>query len=413
MSNSNTRAWPELVIRIEAVELVRVRMELVAPFRTAYGSEHGRDVLLVRVDGPDGDGWGECTALAEPRYTAEWADGAAMVTERFLVPALAAACRVGGSAGLAAVDVREALAGIAGHPMAKAALEMAVLDAELRALGESLGRRLGAVAERVPAGVSVGTMGSIDELCAVVDGLVADGYRRVKLKVAPGHTVAPVRAVRERHPTLALQVDANGSFARSVRHTNLANAADAVNATGAAEAVELAAAELAPLDDLDLLLIEQPLAADDLLGHAELARRLRTPLCLDESIVSVASTAVALALGACSVVNIKPGRVGGLLDAVRIHDLCVAQGVPVWCGGMFETGVGRAANVALAALANFTLPGDLSASARYYRRDIIDTPFVLDSDGCLSVPTGPGLGVTVDRALLADLGASSRVLRLR
>lgn len=377
------------MIRVEVVELVRVRMELVTPFRTAYGVEHGRDVLLVRVDGPDGEGWGECAALTEPRYTAEWADGAAAVTERFLVPALAVACDAGGG-GVAAVDVRAALDGIAGHPMAKAALEMAVLDAELRALGEPLGRRLGAVVDRVPAGVSVGATGSIAELCSVVDGYVTAGYRRVKLKIAPGHAVEPVRAVRERHPALALQVDANGSFARS----------------------NAAAAELAALDDLDLLLIEQPLAADDLLGHAELARRLRTPICLDESIVSVASAAVALALGACSVVNLKPGRVGGLLEAVRIHDLCAAQGIPVWCGGMFETGIGRAANVALAALANFTLPGDLSASARYYRRDIVETPFVLD-DGYLSVPPGPGLGVTVDRSALADLGASSRVLRLR
>jgi O-succinylbenzoate synthase len=222
-------------------------------------------------------------------------------------------------------------------------------------------------------GLATSTAALLDE----VDGYVADGYRRVKLKIEPGHDVEPVRAVRERYPDLALQVDANASYTPQE------------------------ARALADLDPFDLLLIEQPLAPDDLLGHAELARHLLTPICLDESITSERTARQAITLGACTIVNLKAGRVGGYLEARRIHDACRELGVPVWCGGMLETGVGRAANVALASLPGFTLPGDISASARYYARDVTE-PFVL-TDGRLTVPTGPGLGVTVDVAFLDEI----------
>jgi O-succinylbenzoate synthase len=265
--------------------------------------------------------------------------------------------------------------------MAKAAIEMALLDAELRASGRSFARELGAVHDRVPSGVSVGIFDAIPQLLEAVGGYLAEGYVRIKLKIEPGWDLEPVRAVREQFgDDVLLQVDANTAYTvRDARH-------------------------LAKLDAFGLLLIEQPLEEEDILGHAELARQLTTPICLDESIVSAQTAAAAITLGACQVVNIKPGRVGGYLEARRIHDLAVAHGVAVWCGGMLETGLGRAANAALAALPGFTLPGDISASDRFYRTDITE-PFVIH-DGHLTVPTGPGLGVTPIPEILEQVTTS-------
>jgi O-succinylbenzoate synthase len=257
---------------------------------------------------------------------------------------------------------------------------MAILDAELRSASVSLAEHLGAVRTEVDCGVSVGIHEDPAELVEVVDGYLSEGYRRIKLKIEPGHDVEAVRAVRDRFPKILLQVDANTAY-------TLADAQ-----------------QLAKLDEFDLLLIEQPLAEDDVRGHAELARLLSTPICLDESITSSRSAEDAIAVGACRIVNIKAGRVGGYLEARRVHDVCEAQGVPVWCGGMLETGLGRAANVALAALPNFTLPGDTSASGRYYAQDITK-PFVL-RDGRLEVPRGPGLGVTPIPEILEELTTS-------
>jgi o-succinylbenzoate synthase len=357
-------------MKLTGVELRRVRMPLVAPFRTSFGTQTERELLLLRVVTDEAEGWGECVAMADPLYSSEYLDGAADVLVRFLIPALAA------HRNLSANAVAGALAPFHGHRMAKAALEMAVLDAELRAEGRPLSRELGAVHDRVPAGVSVGIMNSIDELLDAVSGYLEVGYLRIKLKIEPGWDLAPVRAVRERFgEEVLLQVDANTAYTmKDARH-------------------------LARLDPFDLLLIEQPFDEEDLLGHADLAKLISTPVCLDESITSARSAAAAIRLGACSIVNIKPGRVGGYLEARRIHDVCVAHGVPVWCGGMLETGLGRAANVALAALPGFTLPGDTSASDRYYRTDITD-PFVL-VDGHLGVPTGPGIGLEPRPDLLA------------
>lgn len=360
------------------VELRRVGLPLVASFRTSYGVEHLRDALLVRVIGPDGDGLGECVAMSEPLYTSEYVDGALDVLRRFLIPRL-------GAGPLTAAQVAHRLAPVKGHPMAKAALEMAVLDAELKLAHQSLAARLGAVHDRVPAGVSVGIIRSIPELLETVAGYLAEGYQRVKLKIEPGWDVEPVRAVRERFgPELALQVDANSAYSLAdARH-------------------------LARLDPFELLLIEQPLADDDLRGHAELAALINTPICLDESIVSARSAEEALSMGACRIINIKPGRVGGYLEAVRIHDLCVARGVAVWCGGMFETGIGRSANLALAALPGFTLPGDLSASARYFARDVT-SPFVLEV-GHLRVPGGDGIAADVDHDFVAEITTHREVV---
>ena len=366
-------------MKLVGVELRRVALPLVAPFRTSFGTQTERDILLVRAVTDQAEGWGECVAMGDPLYSSEYVDAAADVLERFLVPALAA------RGSLTAIDVAPELARFKGHRMAKAALEMAVLDAELRVAGRSFARELGAVRERVPCGVSVGIAGSVPALLDEVAGYLDAGYVRIKLKIEPGWDVEPVRAVRERFgDDVLLQVDANTAY----------TVADARH--------------LARLDPFDLLLIEQPLDEEDLLGHVQLARELRTPVCLDESIVSAQSAAAAISLGACSIVNVKPGRVGGYLEARRIHDVCRAHGVPVWCGGMLETGLGRAANVALAALPGFTLPGDTSASDRYYRDDVTE-PFVLD-DGHLPVPTGPGLGVTPRPDRLAEVTTSTQWL---
>ena len=367
-------------MKIEAVDLIRVEMPLLSPFRTSFGTQTTRDILLVHVIGPDSDGWGECVAMNEPAYSSEYVDGAHDVVRRFLVP------RLLDQTDLTGENVSQVLAGFKGHPMAKAALEMAVLDAELGQRGESFASHLGAVAESVPCGVSIGIPGSVEELLDLVAGYLDDGYVRIKLKVEPGWDVEPVRAVRERFGDgLLLQVDANTAYTLAdARH-------------------------LARLDAFDLLLIEQPLEEGDIAGHAELAQRIDTPICLDESITSAQAAADAISRGACSIVNIKAGRVGGYLEARKVHDVCVANGVPVWCGGMLETGLGRAANVALAALPGFSLPGDTSASDRYWRTDLTP-PFVLDS-GHLHVPSGPGLGVRPDPAVLASVTKSTETIR--
>lgn len=366
-------------MKITGIELRRIAMPLIAPFRTSFGTETARDVLLVRVETADTQGWGECVAMSEPVYSPEYVDGAADALRRFLIPALPE--RVD------AYGVGRALKPIKGHRMAKAALETAVLDAQLRASGESFGRFLGAARDRVPCGVSIGIMDSIPELLSAVDGYLAEGYVRIKLKIEPGWDVAPVRAVRERFgDDVLLQVDANAAY----------TLADAQH--------------LAMLDDFGLLLIEQPLADDDLVQHAQLARKIKTPICLDESIESAEHAAAAISLGACSVVNIKPGRVGGYLEARRIHDLCRAHGVPVWCGGMLETGLGRAANIALAALPGFTLPGDTSGSRRYFETDIT-VPFILD-DGHLPVPAAPGLGLDPIQEILDAVTTSTEWIPL-
>ncbi|MDP9072942.1 MAG: o-succinylbenzoate synthase [Actinomycetota bacterium] len=345
------------------MELRRVRLPLVEPWRWEGGVLTDREVVLVRAQGPDSEGWGECTAFPAPTYSPEWTDGAWDVLRHHLVPLVL-------GAGLSGVAVGPRLSAVKGNQMAKAAVELAVLDAELQAAGVSLARRLGGTRDRVTAGVVVGLTGSLPALVDGVAARVDQGYRRVKLKIHPGWDVEPVLAVRARFAELQLMVDANGSYQRSD------------------------AAHLRRLDAAGLLCLEQPLEPDDLVGHAALAAELSTPVCLDESVTSLATATTAIALGACRVVNIKAGRVGGYLEAVRIHDLCRAHGLAVWCGGMLETGIGRSANLALASLPGFSYPGDLSASDRFFVEDICE-PVVLDADGTIAVPDAPGIGAVL------------------
>ncbi|MCU1422929.1 MAG: o-succinylbenzoate synthase [Microbacteriaceae bacterium] len=356
-------------MRVLAVELHRIGIPLVRAFETSFSRQTGRTVLLVRVRTDVGDGWGECVAMAEPYYSSEYVAGAADVIETYLAPLLFRAGDV------EAEGVAALFAPIVGHRMAKAALEAALLDAQLRASGVSFGAYFGAVRDAVDCGVSVGIAPELDELLDEVRGYVSQGYRRIKLKIKPGWDVAPVAAVRELlGPDALLQVDANTAYTiDDIDH-------------------------LRELDAFDLLLIEQPFVEEDIRSHVALARAIETPVCLDESIVSTEVAIDAIERGATTVINIKAGRVGGYLEAISIHDACLDRGVPVWCGGMLETGIGRAANVALAALPGFTLPGDTSASDRYFAEDLTE-PFVL-RDGRLDVPTGPGLGVTVREELV-------------
>lgn len=366
-------------MNLHAIELRRVCLPLVSPFRTSLGTESVREALLVRVESDAGEGWGECAAGSDPRYCSEYVEAAWLTLSRYLGPRLLCMPE------LTATDVRPLLREFRGHRMAKAALEMAVLDAQLRVAGVSFSTFLGGVADAVAPGVAVGLMGSVDRLLDSVAEYLDAGYRRVKLKIQPGWDLAPLQAVRERFGSdLMLQVDANSAY----RRTDIGH--------------------LTQLDQFSLLLIEQPLDEDDLLGHTQLARSIATPVCLDESIVSAQSAATAISLGACSVVNIKAGRVGGYLEARAVHDVCVSQGVPVWCGGMLETGLGHAANLALASLPGFTLPGDISATDRYFHEDI--TPPFLLHEGMITVPTGPGLGVEVLVRVLDGLTTKSETI---
>lgn len=366
-------------MKIEAADIVRLSIPLVRPFRTSFATQSQREIALVHLFTDEGEGWGECAAHEGPFYNEEFVDAADMVLERWMLPAVLEA------GDITCEDVAPTIGHIKGYAAAKAATEMAVIDAQLRGEGRSLAEYLGGDRSQVEVGVSVGIADSIPQLLDAALGYVQQSYRRVKLKIEPGWDIEPVRAVRDEFPDLALQVDANASYPPS------------------------AIDHLAHLDGLELLMIEQPFAADDLASHAELSSRISTPICLDESILSTRSVTSALDAKACSIVNIKVGRVGGLLEARRIHDLCRSRNVDVWCGGMLETGIGRAANVALASLPGFTYPGDISGSDRYFATDITE-PFVVHNS-VIDVPAGPGLGVVVHEAALADYGALHRTIR--
>jgi o-succinylbenzoate synthase len=340
--------------RPAAVELLKVLLPLKRAFTTSFGTSTDKICILVRAVGEDGtEGWGECTAMEVPAYSAEWVEGAWQVLRDLLVPAA-----------LAGRDP-----GVRGHPMARAALEVALTDLDLRRRGVSLAEHLGAVRDRVTCGVSVGLEDRLEDLLMLVTGFVDAGYRRVKLKIEPGRDVEVVGEVRRQFPDTPLSVDANAAY------------------------TEEPAEALVALDDLDLEYVEQPLPEDDLLGHIRLQERMRTPICLDETITSSAVARGAIELGACRVINVKVGRLGGLGETLRVHEVATAAGVPLWCGGMLETGLGRAVNVAVAALPGFTLPGDTSASDRYFEQDLTE-PFAVSADGTMAVPKGPGLGVS-------------------
>ena len=366
-------------MKIKNVELRIIRLPLVRPFRTSFGTQLDRELLLMKITTQDEvEGWAECVAMSEPLYSPEYTMGAQDVMERFLLPKIFA------YGDIRPEEVAATLRPFLGHQMSKATIETAILDAQLKFDGISFGSYLGSSKSEIDCGVSVGISSTIEALIEEVGLYISEGYRRIKLKIEPGWDIEPVRVIRGLWPDIPLQVDANQAYTR--HDTDL----------------------LKQLDPFNLLLIEQPLDEHDVLGHARLAKEVRTPICLDESITSLEAARDAIAMKATSIINIKPGRVGGYLESVRIHDHCVENNIPVWCGGMLETGIGRAANVALASLPGFTLPGDTSASSRYFHRDIT-TPFVMH-DGQLDVPLGPGIGVDIDLDFIEEITTSRKVI---
>ena len=366
-------------MKLQEIELSTIHLPLVRPFRTSFGTQTSREVLMVKVTNENGTvGWAECVAMSEPLYSPEYVIGCLDLMKRFLIPALRE------KSSITAEDVPAVLKPFLGGQMAKAALETAILDAQLKEQEISLAKYLGATKTKVECGVSVGIANNLESLAEEVKSYVDAGYRRIKLKIEPGWDYEAVKSIRNLYPDIPLQVDANQAYSRNDGKL------------------------LAKLDEFNLLLIEQPLDEHDILGHAMLAKEVKTPICLDESIISLQSAEDALELKATTVINIKPGRVGGYIESKKIHDLCVKNNIPVWCGGMLETGIGRAANLALAALPGFTLPGDTSASARYFKQDITK-PFVMD-DGYLTVPTGPGIGIEPDLEFLNSITKSKEIV---
>ena len=353
-------------VRIERLRLRLVRLPLVAFFETSFGRISDRTFILVQLDGGGIEGLGECVAEVDPYYSPETNVTAWHVIRDFLAPLVL------GRSFAHPRDVYAAFARVRGHNMAKAAVEMAIWDAAARAERVPLSRLLGGTRAEIASGVSIGIQDSLGELADRIERERAAGYRRIKIKIKPGWDLAAVEMVRARFGAIPLMVDANAAY--SLARADL----------------------LGALDAFDLMMIEQPLDYDDIRDHAQLQRRLRTAVCLDESIHSPRLAEEAIALGACRIVNIKPGRVGGHGQSIRVHDICAAHGVPVWHGGMLESGIGRAHNIHLASLPNFTLPGDIAASRRYFVPDLIEPAIEVRPDGTIPVPTGPGIGVTVD-----------------
>ena len=353
-------------MKISSITLYSLRMPLVAHFETSFGRIYERECVLVRLEAEGLTGWGECTADRDPGYSYETTGTVMHVLKEFVGPLLL------GQDVADAADFQRRVAPVRGHHLAKAGVEMALWDLLGKRSGQSLSELFGGVRERVEVGVSVGLQDTTADLVRVVAGYIQKCYRRIKIKIKPGRDVSEARAVRAAFPDIKLQVDANSAYSLETAHI------------------------LRPLDDLDLLLIEQPLFEDDIWDHRLFQRQLRTPICLDESVISPRHARYAIEMEACRIINIKPGRVGGLSQGLEIHHLCRQAGLPVWCGGMLETNIGRASNLAIAALPGFTLPGDISASDRYYRQDVTRETFTLNADSTIDVPTGPGLGVTVD-----------------
>jgi o-succinylbenzoate synthase len=352
-------------VRIERLELRLLELPLVHFFETSFGRIDDKHFIIVRADGDSASGYGECVADNDPYYSAETNETAWHVISEFIAP------RVLGLDFAHPRDIFPALKSIRGHNMAKAAVEMAAWDLYAREQREPIWRMLGGVRDRISSGVSIGIQRSLPDLAANVERELSAGYRRIKIKVKPGWDIEPVRLIRDRFGSIPLMVDANAAY------------------------VPDDAEHLAALDEYELMMIEQPLDYDDIVDHARLQRRLKTPICLDESIKSVGAAREAIAGGACRIINIKPGRIGGFGESIRLHDLCAQQGIPVWHGGMLESGIGRTANIHLSTLPNFTLPGDVAASRRYFDPDLIEPPVVVAADGTIAVPSGPGLGVAI------------------
>ncbi len=354
------------MVGIERLQLRLIRLPLVAFFETSFGRVYDRTFIVVALQGAGVEGLGECVADVDPYYSPETNVTAWHIIKDFLAPLVL------GRTFDNPRDVYPALARVRGHNMAKAAIEMAAWDLMARTRNVALSRLLGGTRTEITSGVSIGIQDSLDQLAGKIRTELDAGYRRIKIKIKPGWDLAAVEMVRARFGGIPLMVDANAAYTLDD------------------------APRLASLDAFDLMMIEQPLDYDDLRDHATLQRQIRTAICLDESIHSARAAQDAIAIGACRIVNIKPGRLGGHAESIRVHDVCAASGIPVWHGGMLESGIGRAHNIHLASLPNFSLPGDIAASRRYFVPDLIDPPIDVSAVGTVAVPAGPGIGVNVD-----------------
>ena len=354
---------------ISSIELREIRLPLIHFFETSFGRTTERRIILARVTDADGaEGWGECTAGEGPFYSEEWTETAWATLKDFLVP------MVVGREVETAAGANDLMKKVRGHRMAKAAIETACWDLESKRAGVPLWRHLGGTREEIPCGVSIGIQDSPDVLLEKIEKELTAGYQRIKIKIKPGWDIDVVRRVRERYPEILFSVDANSAY-------TLADAA-----------------LFKALDEFNLMMIEQPLAHDDMFDHAELQKQLKTALCLDESVRSAEDARHAIDIEACRIINVKLGRVGGHAEAKRVESVCRSAAVPVWCGGMLESGVGRAHNIAMATLAGFTLPGDVSASQRYWKEDIIEPPVTVSGRGTIAAPSNPGIGFEVNRS---------------
>jgi len=368
-------------MKVQRMTLREIRMPLVTPFETSFGRVTDRRMLLVEAAVNGVIGWGESVAGEGPFYAPETVETAWHILRDFIWPSLRD--RKFNSAS----EIWDLLAPIRGHNMAKGAIESAIWDAEAKQKGLPLWKLLGGVREEIPCGVSIGIKESLEELAATVERELAAGYQRIKIKIKPGNDVAPVEYLRQRFPNIRLMVDANSAYQlQDWPH-------------------------LKRLEAYYLMMIEQPLGWDDLYSHAELQRKLDTPICLDECIHTYEHARAAIELGACRIINIKLGRVGGYSPARQIHDRCQSKQIPVWCGGMLESGIGRAHNIALSTLANFSLPGDVTASRRYWTEDVIEPEVEVTPQGTIRVPPGPGIGYNPRLDRIEELTARKEILQ--
>jgi len=368
-------------MKIEAITLREIHMPLVHFFETSFGRTYSRRILLVTVHCEGVEGWGECVAGEDPFYSSEWIESAWPTLTKYLIPALL------GRNVESARECPAVLAKVRAHRMAKAALENALWEAEAIGKRQPLWELLGGARRHVPCGVSIGIQDSVEQLLEKIQTELAAGYRRIKIKVKPGWDINVLERIRSRWADITLSCDANSAYTLDqVEH-------------------------LRKFDQFNLLMIEQPLWNDDIYYHARLQKALRTAICLDESIVSARSAAFAAETGACRIVNIKVGRVGGFSEALSVNDVCQSHKIPVWCGGMLETGVGRAHNIALSTLENFSLPGDVSASKRYWKEDIIDPEVEVSPQGMIAISDQPGTGYRIKPDLIEKLTVRKETLR--
>lgn len=371
-------------LNLQKIELREIKLPLKAPFETSFGTALDRRILIIRVFDKDGAiGYGECTAPEEPFFNHETIDTAWTIISKYIAPLLAK------KSVESAAEVSDALAQIRGNRMAIGGVETAIWDLEAKKLNVPLWKHLGGTREVINCGVSIGLQKSPEVLLEKVTHELASGYQRIKLKIKPGQDIELVKIIRSNFPDILLSVDANSAY-RLERDMSI----------------------FKQLDDFDLLMIEQPLAAGDLVDHAKLQKQLKTPICLDESITCLADAKHALELGSCRIINIKLGRVGGHSEAKAIQTYAENKNIPVWCGGMLETGIGRAHNIAMSTLEGFNLPGDVSASARYWKEDIIEPPVTVSSRGTITPPTSPGIGYKIKENIIETLAVRREILSL-